>query len=87
VLEKQSVVNLRLPDQSRKGYRTASVTTRTRVKDIKLKQLPAETFAPPKGFDKVDSQSVSLPEDVQSIALTQPPARPVLLSACRRSET
>ena len=87
VLEKQSVVNLRLPDQSRKGYRTASVTTRTRVKDIKLKQLPAETFAPPKGFDKVDSQSVSLPEDVQSIALTQPPAQPAPLSACRRSET
>jgi hypothetical protein len=86
VLEKKSVVNLRVPDQSRQGYRSASVTTRTRVKDIKLKQLPAETFAPPKGFDKVNKRPADLPEDVQSIALTQPLPLPAVLSTRKRSE-
>jgi hypothetical protein len=73
VLEKQSVINLRLPVPSHQGYDTASLITRTRVKDIKLKQLPAQTFMPPKSYNKVKNQSPpSFGEDSQSIVLKQP---------------
>jgi hypothetical protein len=53
MLEKQSVVTFRVPDLSRKAYRTASLQTRTQVNQIQLKPLPADTFKPPKGFSKL----------------------------------
>src|SRR5271170_1969876 len=73
VLEKQSVINLRVPVASQKGYETASVITNTRVNDIKVKQLPAQTFMPPKGYNKVEDQPpLDADEDTHSILLSQP---------------
>ncbi len=57
MLEKQSVVRLRLPDPAlHKAYRTALVVAETRVNDIQLKRLAAATFEPPKGFSKLQNQ-------------------------------
>jgi len=71
VLEKQSVINLRLPVPSQQGYDTASIITKTRVNDIELKQLPAQTFVPPKGYNKVEDQTPlgGVGDDMQSIVL------------------
>jgi hypothetical protein len=73
VLEKQSVINLRLPVLSQKDYDTASLITKTRVNAIKLEQLPAQTFVPPKGYNKVEDQTpLGFGEDTPSIVLKQP---------------
>jgi hypothetical protein len=73
VLEKQSVIKLRTPVSSREGYATTSLITKTRVNDIKIKQLPAQTFMPPKGYNKIEDQPpASSREDAQSIVLKQP---------------
>jgi nitrogen fixation protein FixH len=54
MLERQSVVSLRLPELSRrKAYRTATLRTKTRVNDIQLTQLAGNTFKPPKDFSKL----------------------------------
>jgi hypothetical protein len=73
VLEKQSVINLRVPVASRKGYDIASLVTRTRVNDIEIKQLSAQTFMPPKGYNKVEDQPpLEAGEDTQPILMKQP---------------
>ena len=73
MLEKKSVINLRLPIPSQEGYDTASLITKTRVIDITLKQLPAQTFVPPKGYNKVKDQAPSgVDEDMHPIVLKQP---------------
>ncbi len=73
MLEKQSVINLRLPVPSRNDYDTASLITKTRVNDIKVKQLPAQTFMPPKGYNKIEDQPpLGFGEDTKSIVLIQP---------------
>jgi hypothetical protein len=57
MLEKQSVVELRRPYMSR-HHRGAPMTMKSKIDDIKLEQLPAEMFMPPKGFNKVSDESV-----------------------------
>jgi hypothetical protein len=57
MLEKHSVVELRRPYKSQ-HYRRASLTMKSKIEDIKLTQLPADTFLPPKGFNKVNDESV-----------------------------
>ena len=72
VLQKESVVNFRVPDPSRHGYRTASLVTKARVNDIRLRQLPAQTFTPPKGYARVeDEPALNAPDAAQWIALMQ----------------
>lgn len=57
MLEKQSVVSFRLPDPSHgRPYRMASLSAHTRVNQIEVKPLPAETFRPPKGFSQLRSR-------------------------------
>jgi hypothetical protein len=73
VLEKKSVVNLRVADLSRQRYRTASLITKTSVDEIRVKQLEAETFTPPKGYSKVENEpGEELPDDLESATLEQP---------------
>jgi hypothetical protein len=73
VLEKKSVVNLRVADLSQQRYRMASVTTKTTVNDIRVKRLAAQTFQPPKGYSKVENQPrEELPDDMESTRLEQP---------------
>jgi hypothetical protein len=56
MLEKQSVLSLRVRDWSRsKGYRTISLVAQSRVNKIQLKPLPLETFTPPKGYSKIQN--------------------------------
>jgi hypothetical protein len=43
---------------------------KSKIDDIKLKQLPVETFMPPKGFNKVNDESVRIPDAVESVAPT-----------------
>jgi hypothetical protein len=69
MLEKQSVVQLRRPYKSR-HHRGAPVMMKSKIDDIKLKQLPVETFMPPKGFNKVNDESVRIPDTVESVAPT-----------------
>jgi hypothetical protein len=69
MLEKQSVVELRRPYKSR-HHRGAPVMMKSKIDDIKLKQLPVETFMPPKGFNKVNDESVRIPDAVESVAPT-----------------
>jgi hypothetical protein len=58
ILERQSIVSVRVPDLSgRKTYRTASLSAKNRVDDIHLKPLPADTFELPKGFTKLQNPS------------------------------
>lgn len=58
MLEKQSVLNIRIPDPSQhRPYRTASLLAETRVNQIELKPLPPETFKPPKGFNRLQNHS------------------------------
>jgi hypothetical protein len=58
MLEKQSVLSLRVPDSSRRrAYRTASFLAETRVKQIQLQPLPPETFKPPEGYSKLQNRS------------------------------
>lgn len=73
VLEKKSVVHLRVADLSQQRYRMASVTTKTTVNDIRVKRLAAQTFQPPKGYSKVENQpGEELPDDMESTRLEQP---------------
>jgi hypothetical protein len=73
VLQKKSVVNLRVSDPVQKGYRTASMTTKTTVNSIRVRPLAAQTFAPPKGYTKVEKETpTELPDGVESAMLRQP---------------
>jgi hypothetical protein len=57
MLEKQSVLSLRVADPSRhNAYRTASFLAATRVKQIQLQPLPPETFKPPEGYSKLPNR-------------------------------
>jgi hypothetical protein len=73
MLEKHSVVELRRPYKSR-HYRRASLTMKSKIEDIKVTQLSADTFMPPKGFKKVNDESVKIREKDESVALTLPSA-------------
>jgi hypothetical protein len=66
MLEKQSVVSIKIPDPSQHRLLTASLLDETRVNQIQLKPLPPETFRPPAGFER-------LPNRPQEVA---PPALP-----------
>jgi hypothetical protein len=57
MLEKRTVAVIRVVDPSgQEPYRTARLTSRTRIDDIQLKQLPSATFEPPKGYAKLENQ-------------------------------
>jgi hypothetical protein len=71
VLEKDSVVEVRRPYKPR-HYRGALLTMKSKIEDIKLKQLSPETFMPPKGFNKVNDESVKIPETLEPVALRLP---------------
>jgi hypothetical protein len=71
VLEKDSVIELRPADKPR-HYRGALLTMKSKIEDIKLKQLSPETFMPPKGFNKVNDESVKIPEALEPVALRLP---------------
>src|SRR5262249_16927653 len=63
MLEKQSLLNFRIPDPSQqRPYRTASLLAETRVNRIQLKPLAPDTFKPPKGFS--DMGNAPKPETV-----------------------
>ncbi len=83
VLEKKSVVNLRVADLSEQRYRIASLTTKTTVNDIRVTHLAARTFQPPKGYSKVEKQpSGELPGEMESTMLELPRSgKPDALSA------
>ena len=67
------MINLRMPVSSQEGYATTSLITKTRVNEIKVKRLPAQTFMPPKGYKKIEDQPpASSGENSQSILLKQP---------------
>jgi hypothetical protein len=54
MLEKRSTVRFRVPDPSqRRPYRTASLSAKTRIDQIQLRQLPPETFRPPKNYNQL----------------------------------
>jgi hypothetical protein len=62
MLEKQSVLTLRLPDPSRKkAYHTTSLIAATRVNKIQLTSLPPETFTPPVGYSKLQNRPGGTP--------------------------
>jgi hypothetical protein len=72
VLEKQSVISIRMPAPLPHGHQFTSEVTRTRVDRIKIKALPARTFVPPKGYSKIERHpDISSPADVQSIVLKE----------------
>ena len=57
VLEKESVLRLRVPDPLHdQTYRMASLQVETRINKIQLKPLPPETFRPPTGYSKLQNQ-------------------------------
>jgi len=81
VLQKKSVVNLRVSDPAQQGFRIASMTTKTTVNSIKVRPLAAQTFAPPKGYTRVEKETpTELPDGVESAMLTQPLSGAVALS-------
>jgi hypothetical protein len=56
MLDKQSVLSLRVPDSSRdRTYHTASYLVETRVNKITQQSLPPETFNPPDGYSKLQN--------------------------------
>ena len=59
VLEENSVLQVRVPQSSSQDHSAGelSVTSKRRVNDIKVKQLPAAFFKPPEGFNKVERNS------------------------------
>lgn len=70
VLEKKSVVHLRAADPAQQRYRIASLTTKTTVNDIRVVQLAAQTFQPPRGYSKVENRpSGELPDEMESTML------------------
>lgn len=72
MLEKQSVVSFRIPDLTQgNAYRTALFTTKTEVKDIKVRALPADTFLPPNGFSRVipASRTRRAPQDRNEVEI------------------
>jgi hypothetical protein len=76
VLQKKSVLSLKLPDPAKKGYRTASVVTKTTVDRISVRQLAEETFIPPKGFNRLQNKPAKPGElpassEVQSVVFQQ----------------
>jgi len=71
MLEKHSIVELRRRYKSR-HYRRASLTMKSKIEDIKLTQLAADTFMPPKGFKKVNDESAKIREKDESVVLTLP---------------
>ncbi len=86
VLEKKSVINLRLPGTSQQGYRFASQITKTRVDSVKIKPLPAQTFTPPNGYKKVERHPEgNSPDDAQPIMQEMTPSQPVPLARSTHS--
>jgi hypothetical protein len=86
MLEKRSLVRLRVPDPAHPGaYRTASVVAETQVKQIKLAQLPPDTFEPPKGFSALQPQPHSMPESPNGQGNTIEVMAPRLLSTVNSS--
>jgi Domain of unknown function (DUF4412) len=72
ILEKQSVLNFRIPNSSEgRTYRTASYLVETRVNKITLQPLPPETFNPPEGYSKLQNLSPR----------TAPPDLPILMAS------
>jgi len=64
ILEKQSVLSFRVPDQSRGNiYHTTSIIAETRVNKIQLATLSPETFKPPTGYRKLANGSGTPPAD------------------------
>ena len=62
VLEQRSTVSIRVPDRTRgDAYRVASFASKTEVREIRLRQLPEATFAPPESFSRVTSAPVVRP--------------------------
>ncbi len=72
VLEKDSVIELLRPADKPRHYRGPLLTMKSKIEDIKLKQLSPETFMPPKGFNKVNDESVKIPEALEPVALRLP---------------
>lgn len=71
VLQKKSVLNVKLP-----GYRAASIVTKTTVNNITVKRLAEQTFMPPKGYTKIQPQNPNQapqPDNVQSVMLPNAP--------------
>jgi hypothetical protein len=80
VLQKKSVLSVSLPDPLKKGFRTASIVTKTTVSNITVKRLAKQTFLPPSGFSRLKNQPAKPQQsqpghDVQSVMLKRPPAR------------
>jgi uncharacterized protein DUF4412 len=72
ILEKQSVLNFRVPDSSEgRTYRAASYLVETRVNKITLQPLSPETFNPPEGYRKLQNLSPR----------TAPPELPILMAS------
>jgi len=74
VLQKKSVLNVKLPSLENKGFRTASVVTRTTVDYIEVKRLAEQTFLPPKGYTRLHTRparpnQLPQPDNVQSVML------------------
>lgn len=62
MLDKKSVVSFRIPDPSQlRPYRLASLQAETRVKQIRTRPLPPETFEPPKGFSQLRKPQAGAP--------------------------
>src|SRR5947209_13497358 len=63
ILEKSSMLSLRVPDRSGgNAYQTSSLLVETRVNKIQSITLPPETFKPPTGYKKLQNQpDVTLP--------------------------
>lgn len=62
ILEKQSVLSFRIPDQSRGNtYHTTSLIAKTRVNKIQLAALPPETFKPPTSYRKLQNRPGGTP--------------------------
>jgi len=56
MLEKESVLSLRVPDSSPgRTYRSVSYSVGTRVNKITLQPLPPETFCPPHGYSRLQN--------------------------------
>jgi hypothetical protein len=74
VLEKESVINLKLPEPEQERFRTASVANKTTVNSIQTRELAAQTFAPPKGYNKLQNQppeNPEVPDNLESAMLSR----------------
>jgi hypothetical protein len=72
VLQKKSVLKVKVPSLEKKGFRTASVVTRTTVDNIEVKRLAEQTFLPPEGYTRLKTRpprprQLPQPDNVQSV--------------------